>query len=72
MSPLKRNIGLLAACQALLLTNGVSLIAINGLLGFALAADKRLATLPVTTYVIGSALTTLHASFFMKHHGRRA
>lgn len=72
MSPLKRNIGLLAACQALLLTNGVSLIAINGLMGYALAADKRLATLPVTTYVIGSALTTLPASFFMKHFGRRA
>jgi predicted MFS family arabinose efflux permease len=28
--------------------------------------------LPVTAYVIGAALTTLPASFFMKHHGRRA
>ena len=68
----KRNIGLLAACQGLLMTNGISLIAMNGLVGFALAADKRLATLPVTTYVIGAALSTLPASFFMKHHGRRA
>ena len=72
MSPLKRNVALLAACQALLLTNGVSLIAINGLMGYLLAADKRLATLPVTAYVIGSALTTLPASFFMKRYGRRA
>lgn len=67
----KRNIGLLAACQALLLTNGISLVAMNGLIGLALAADKRLATLPVTTYVIGAALSTLPASFFMKHQGRR-
>ena len=69
---LRRDVGLLAAAQALLLTNGVSLVAVNGLAGFALAGDKRLATLPVTAYVIGAALTTLPASFFMKHHGRRA
>lgn len=68
----KRNIPLLAACQALLMTNGISLVAMNGLIGLALAADKRLATLPVTTYLIGAALSTLPASFFMKHHGRRA
>lgn len=68
----KRNIGLLAACQALLLTNSISLVAMNGLIGLTLAADKRLATLPVTTYVIGAALSSLPASFFMKHHGRRA
>lgn len=68
----KRNVSLLAACQAFLMTNGISLIAMNGLVGYSLAADKRLATLPVTAYVIGAALSTLPASFFMKHHGRRA
>ncbi|OHC64102.1 MAG: hypothetical protein A3H93_02345 [Rhodocyclales bacterium RIFCSPLOWO2_02_FULL_63_24] len=68
----KRNIALLAAAQALLLTNGIMLVAINGLLGLQLAADKRLATLPITTYVIGGALATLPAAFFMKRHGRRA
>jgi MFS family permease len=67
-----RNVALLAGAQALLLTNGVSLVAVNSLLGFALAPDKRLATLPLTAYVIGAALTTLPASFFMKHQGRRA
>ena len=72
MNPVYRNSGLLAACQGLLLTNGVTLIAVNGLLGYALAANKQLATLPVTTYVIGAALTTLPASFYMKHYGRRA
>ncbi len=68
----RRNIALLAAAQALLLTNGITLVAINGLLGLQLAADKRLATLPITTYVIGGALATLPAAFFMKRYGRRA
>ncbi|MBI2314207.1 MAG: MFS transporter [Betaproteobacteria bacterium] len=72
MQKTKRNVGVLAACQALLLTNGVTLIALNGLVGFALAEDKALATLPVTTYVLGSALTTLPASLWMKRVGRRA
>ncbi|MCF8199371.1 MAG: MFS transporter [Sulfuritalea sp.] len=71
MNP-KRNIALLATAQALLLTNGITLVAINGLLGFQLATDKRLATLPITTYVIGGALATLPAAFFMKRYGRRA
>jgi len=68
----KKNIALLAAAQGLLLTNGITLVAINGLLGMQLAADKRLATLPITTYVIGGALATLPAAFFMKRYGRRA
>ncbi len=67
-----KNIALLAAAQALLLTNGVTLVAIDGLLGLQLASDKRLATLPITTYVIGGALATLPAAFFMKRFGRRA
>lgn len=68
----KRNIGLLAFCQALLLCNGVTLIAVNGLVGLRLAPTPALATLTVTGYVVGTALTTLPASFFMKRYGRRA
>jgi MFS family permease len=72
MDRIKKNVGLLAASQALLLTNSVTLVAVNSLAGFALAPDKRWATLPITAYVVGSALSTLPASFFMKHYGRRA
>jgi MFS family permease len=68
----RRNIGLLALCQGLLLSNGVTLVAVNGLVGITLAGDLRLATLPVTAYVLGAALATLPASFLMKHRGRRA
>ena len=53
-------------------THKLEYVAINGLLGLQLATDQRLATLPITTYVIGAALAALPAAIFMKHHGRRA
>ena len=68
----RKTVALLSAAQALLLTNGVLLVTINGLLGLQLAPDKRLATLPFTTYVVGGALATLPAAFFMQRFGRRA
>ncbi len=68
----RKNIALLSACQALLFINSVTLIAINGLAGYALATDKGLATLPVTAQVIGSALATIPASLIMQRIGRRA
>ena len=67
-----RNISLLSAAQALLFTNNVTLIALNGLVGYTLAADKSFATLPVTTQVIGSALFAMPASQLMQRIGRRA
>ena len=66
-----RNIGLLAACQALLFTNNSTLIAINGLVGFALAPYKGLATLPITFWVLGGAIATMPASLHMKRVGRQ-
>jgi MFS family permease len=67
-----RNIALLASAQALLFTNNVTLIALNGLVGYQLAADKSFATLPVTTQIIGSALFAMPASHLMQRIGRRA
>ena len=69
---LLRNILLLAACQGMLLCNGVTLIAVNGLVGRQLAPTPTLATLTITGYVIGAALLTLPASRFMRRFGRRA
>ena len=65
-----RNVALLCATQALLFTNNTILISINGLAGFALASDKSLATLPVTAYVVGAALTTIPVSQLMRRVGR--
>ena len=71
MKDTKRNVGLLAACQAMLFTNNSTLIAINGLAGLALAPNKALATLPVFCWVLGGACATMLASFHMKRVGRQ-
>ena len=71
MNSIKRNVGLLAACQALLFTNNSTLIAINGLAGLALAPYVGLATLPVTCWVLGGAIGTMPASLHMRRVGRQ-
>ena len=55
---MNRNLWLLALAQGLFLTNNVTLIAINGLVGLALAPVAWMATLPVMGYVVGAALST--------------
>src|SRR5262245_21581956 len=71
MNSTQRNVGLLAACQAMLFTNNSTLIAINGLAGLALAPYRGLATLPVTCWIIGGAIATMPASLHMKRVGRQ-
>jgi predicted MFS family arabinose efflux permease len=68
----RRQITLLVVCQALLYINAVTLITVNALAGLALAPSPLWATLPVTTYIIGSALMTVPASLAMGKFGRRA
>jgi MFS family permease len=72
LSSLRMQIALLALMQGLLLVNNVTLIAINGLVGFALADNKLLATLPVTGYVLGGAVWSMPAAAIMRRWGRRA
>ena len=72
MDVAKKNVAVLAVCQGLLFVNNSVLITVNALAGIALAPNKALATLPVTMYFVGSALTTVPLSFMMKRHGRRA
>ena len=72
MDNARKNVAVLAACQALLFTNNSTAIALNGLVGYALASNKALATLPVTGYVVGGALSTLPMSLLMSRIGRRA
>ncbi len=66
-----RDIALLACCQALLLVNNASLIAMNGLVGYALVENKAFATLGATTFVLGSALAAMPAALWMAKVGRR-
>lgn len=67
-----RNVLVLSGCQATLQTVGTTMIAVTGLAGFALATDKALATVPLTCYVLGSAVSTIPASLLMNAVGRRA
>lgn len=66
-----RNVFVLSGCQATLQVTGATMISVTGLAGYALADDKSLATVPLTCYVVGSALTTIPASLLMRRVGRR-
>jgi MFS family permease len=68
---MKKNLGLLAACQGLYLTNNVTFIAINGLVGLALAPIGWMATLPVMAYVVGGALSTNLVAKTQQRFGRK-
>ena len=55
---MNKHLWLLAICQGLFLTNNVTFIAINGLVGLSMAPLGWMATLPVMGYVVGGALST--------------
>jgi MFS family permease len=72
LATLRFQVGLLTTLQALLLINNATLIAVNVLAGLHLTSDKMLASLPVTSYVIGSAVWSMPAASVMRRYGRRA
>ena len=69
---MNRNLWLLAAAQGLFLTNNVVFIAINGLVGLALAPLGWMATLPVMGYVVGGAISTPLVARTQSAVGRKA
>ena len=68
---MNRNLGLLALCQGIFLTNNVTFIAINGLVGLSLAPLGWMATLPVMAYVVGGALSTGLVARTQQRFGRK-
>ncbi len=62
---------LLTLCQGLFLTNNVTFIAINGLVGLALAPAPWMATLPVAGYVAGGSLCAPLVARHQRAFGRR-
>lgn len=68
---IRRNVALLATCQALFTSTMSIMIAVGGLIGYSLAENKALATLPVTAVVTGTALMTMPAAMLMGRIGRR-
>lgn len=69
---MNRHLLLLSICQALFLTNNVTFIAINGLVGLQLAPLGWMATLPVMGYVVGGALSTTPVARLQARLGRKA
>ena len=67
----KRNVILLAICQALAQSGSSLTATVAALAGFLIAEDKSLATLPMAFQFLGTMLSTIPASFFMRRFGRR-
>ena len=68
---LNKNLVLLIICQGLFLTNNVTFIAINGLVGFSLSPASWMATLPVMGYVVGGAFSTSIVAKTQNYFGRK-
>lgn len=68
----RRNVFVLAAAQAFGGAGAPICISLGGIVGyFLLGPDKSFATLPVTGFVIGTALATLPAGVLARKFGRR-
>ncbi len=65
------RLALLTLCQGLLMINNVTFIAVNGLVGLALAPMGWMATLPITGYVAGGALATGLVARHQRAYGRQ-
>ena len=70
--PTRKNVTLLAVCQALAMSGSSMLATVAALAGYMIAEDKSLATLPVASQFLATMLTTIPASLFMRRYGRRA
>ncbi|ARP89215.1 MFS transporter [Bordetella genomosp. 9] len=69
---LQGNVARLAAAQALAGANTTVVYATAAIIGNTLAPDKSLATMPISIFVVGMALSTLPAGAIAQRYGRRA
>ena len=68
---MKRTIGLLAVCQALMMTSQALVVTTSALVGLALAPYQALATLPYALQFIAVMSVTYSASLLMGRIGRK-
>lgn len=71
MAGSNKNLAILFLCQILFMSNNSLLITVGGLVGLELAANKALATMPISSAVIGTALMAIPASLMMRRLSRR-
>ncbi|MCZ6447415.1 MAG: MFS transporter [Alphaproteobacteria bacterium] len=67
----RRNLFLLALCQALFMTGSSMVLTVTALAGEALWPGSGLATLPISLQFVMTMATTVPASFMMRRFGRR-
>lgn len=67
----RRNVLLLAVSQALYMIGTSTMIAEASIVGYTLAPDKGLATLPVALQQVAVVVTQIPANLLMRHVGRR-
>jgi len=68
----KRNIPILALCQALFMSGTSLMVATTALVGFALADDKIYASLPFTLQLVATMFTSIPAAILMTKIGRKS
>lgn len=71
MNLMKRNITLLAFCQAIMMTCMSLMVASAALVGARLSTDAGLSTLPLAVLFLGTMLTSIPASLLMRRIGRQ-
>lgn len=67
----QRNVAVLSTCQMLFGTGRSLIVATSPLIGYSIAVDKSLATLPHALVIVGTALLTLPAALLMRRIGRK-
>lgn len=67
----KRNIPILALCQALFMSGTSLMVATTALVGFSLADDKVYASLPFTLQLLATMFTSIPAAILMGKIGRK-
>ena len=67
---LRRNIAILLVAQMVAITATISLVTLGGIVGRDLAPTPALSTLPLSLFVVGTAVATVPASWLMARVGR--
>ena len=71
-STVRRNVLILAICQALSMSGGALVMTVSALAGQIVAMDMSLATVPLAMQFTATMLSTIPASLLMGRIGRRA
>jgi len=69
---MKRNVAILAICQALMMSGNSLLVTATALVGLQIAPQPQWATIPFALMFVGVIITTYPASMMMQKFGRKA